>query len=118
MAGTPYRIAGWLMLLTAALLAATAALDWAGQGWLRSVLAGLWIGLAAGLFRGMRWCAYLGFLAAVFGLSVALAGALQGADPVAGLLWLAVLGKGLTAAVLFALLWQGRPAAVPPRRAR
>ncbi|WP_163851385.1 hypothetical protein [Pseudooceanicola aestuarii] len=101
-----YRLAAGLMGLSAVIHLPVAALDFASYGVSMIVGAALWSVLGLGVWRGWRWCAWLGFLGLAFGLSVAIAGAMG----TFGLLATLFLAMALTdlagAAVLFTLLWR------------
>lgn len=106
-----YRAAASLIFVLAALHVVVASFAFPDYGWRMIVVAGIWTLLGLGLMRGWRWCAYLAFLGAIFGISVSLGSALVAVGLVAILFWLIVLTNLIAAVVLFGLLWSNRATA-------
>ncbi|ABD57087.1 hypothetical protein [Jannaschia sp. CCS1] len=71
----------------------------------------IWTALAYGLFNGSRATAYLAFLVALAGISVALSIAMGAISTPVQWTWAAiVVADAFVAVTLFMLLWRPRPA--------
>lgn len=102
------KIAGWFLLLSAALHVVGAALSgFAAVGLFLLFPAVLYLAFFAGLVRGMLWVAWLAFICMLGGMAGTIL-EFSGPGPVPGWILLGILGADLAAAVaLFAVIWTG-----------
>lgn len=108
----PFRWAALFLTISALLhLAAPIIGGFSGQGPMLAVIGLIYLGFVVGLAMGMRWLAYIVFLAVFIGLSGAV-GNLNGSGAIPGWLFMGItLANVLTLAALFVGLWRPAPQA-------
>jgi hypothetical protein len=104
-----YTAAATLLFVSAALHVPIAALAFVTFGMQMVVAVVIWCGLGLGLLKSWRWCAYLALLGMFFGVSAALAGAMDTAGVASTLFWIISIVDAVAGAILLSLLWAPRP---------